>query len=1627
MKRRSRKTISILLAVLLVFAVGCSPAPRANVPSEPKLPEVQDEISAKAPAASGLRADALRSAEAFAQVSEQENLRLVSDGAGDRAHMISVSRQKTELSAVTEKYVPVQNAPEDEALAVTVAPAKEADFLTAADRMDGIRTVRKIAETSDTALYMISAEQSAAQLREELGQTAGVAQVGAPEEAEIPERDLAAEYEGPTQDEDGNLLVPFDVAYPGLMEQGQYAADHILIKTPADFAGVPTREMKLAGLTGLTRFMQTDEGDWYRAEFAEGLSVDSVLKKTRSLTTVLCAEYDFSCEAATDEPSDPEPGDPELLDEVTQNPRAAEQWYLDSCGIQEAWSFLKEHEVPAGGAHNVIVAVIDTGVDYTHPDLATSMWINQDEIPNNGIDDDSNGYVDDVYGADMISNRGDPMDDNGHGTHVAGIIGAANNNEGIVGVAYNTQIMAVKAGQQTGIFNQSDVAEAIIYAWQNGADVINMSFGGGAISLAVQEALTAAYTRCVLVAAAGNQGSPNEQTFSYPGLPSYPAALSYVVGVMSVSPYGTESVFTNWDAAQQNSVEYEVYAPGERILSTFPGGRYVYMNGTSMASPIVAGIAALLRSWYTDRDMYPSRYISAQLAATSEEHPGCIPDHGSHNIPMTVNAFDGLTRLPKPEVHLYDFYLNDNDDGYVDAGDTLELGLVLRNRWGMSKDTVVTLDTRSWLGADANDGTPLNGPENQYVEIVKGTAELGTVGTYNTRSMLIRDENDQSITGIEDPLILKISRNCPNDYYITIRVHITYKNGLDGTDEAEYGTDVIYGPESQGETFTFTVRNGTIKKGRITEDEIWSKDNLYIVPESLFIADGATVTVEPGTRIQFYSSRTEESYGELRPAMITVEGAFIAQGTFEEPVQMFPSDLFDEFSVRIVKQMNGKLSLRYCTVKNPEINASDIDHCLFDQVYDKERVRMFDMGNYRVYDGASIVQATTVENSVFKNLCCDPSISGVFKHSIFSECTLAYGNWRSDQVRFDQCVFTGSGGCIYNIQNFNGWTKLEGSEPLSLQKVWENESSDYWVVWSLYSNSFRSYLCSEAFAESLGGYLACFETEEELLDLLSAEKTDFAVIGLQAGQRTWVNGAPVGSWLVGHEEMVNTFNPYYYIHDGKLCIGYAGYNTLIELPKTDGEALTKEDIQEKYLEFVNGGYNAFSGNAILNDFRIRDVNSWFRLKGDSGRDKQSVSGNWWGTVDEDLISKMLIDFDYAANCIDLDPEPWLTEPPEDVWPFVTDAYVLDSNGERAYTIGNETATFVVEFNRDMDMDYGLRVRFGAAEPYAEYEVEGAFVTPRRWEGVYTLKTTIENGTQFFRIENGRAADDHWLTLCEMPARYAFEIDVTGAMAMMMQANATADGIDLTWVQDDYDTLAGYNVYRSDKEDGLYRRLNNTVIPVGEEHFFDDTVLPGKLYYYNFTVVLSDMSETPPSGKITAMSMDTMAPNLYHTPVHTAYLGSNLVISATATDNLALRSVTLFYRTVGAEGWTQLGMDPFNDKYSAVIPADKLTLDGLEYYIEAFDGVNTTRRGSPEAPYVVTIRTILDPSNKGDVDGDGAITNKDALMIVQAINDLLNLTEEQFLRADLNGDGELSSAEALRILKYVNGKVTTLEG
>lgn len=380
--------------------------------------------------------------------------------------------------------------------------------------------------------------------------------------------------------------------------------------------------------------------------------------------------------------------------------------------------------------------------------------------------------------------------------------------------------------------------------------------------------------------------------------------------------------------------------------------------------------------------------------------------------------------------------------------------------------------------------------------------------------------------------------------------------------------------------------------------------------------------------------------------------------------------------------------------------------------------------------------------------------------------------------------------------------------------------------------------------------------------------------------------------------------------------------------------------------------------------------------------------------------------------------------PETVWPVVRSVSLRDANGEAITTVGAGKTTFTVTFNRDMDTEMPLQVRFGSSYPYADFEVAGQWLDSRTWEGSTTMTSLIANGIQYWAIANGRSAEGH-LKLYKDWGRFSFNIDTSSALAMTMQAEAADDGVILTWAQDDFDTLAGYNVYRCDREDGQYAKLNTSVIPADVKTFTDTNVTPGQMYYYNFTVVKTDLSESDTSGKISVRAKDTMAPNIYHDGVYSAFTGGKLIISATADDNLQIDKVELFYRVTGTESWKVVTMTAVNDRYSAVIPSSDVTTDGLEYYIRAFDGVNYAYKGTAEQPYAVAVSEAVDRSALGDVNGDGQINVLDALMVLQAINDRLNLDAEQFARADLNGNKTLEAVEVLTILQYANGIIGSL--
>ncbi len=335
---------------------------------------------------------------------------------------------------------------------------------------------------------------------------------------------------------------------------------------------------------------------------------------------------------------------------VPNDPRFAEMWGLNNIGQTggtadadvdgpEAWD-------KKTGSHAVTVAIIDTGVAYNHADLAANMWINSGEIPDNGIDDDRNGYVDDVRGWNFASNNNDPMDDQGHGTHTAGTVGAVGNNAtGVTGVAWQVKIMPLKFLTANGSGSALGAARAILYASAMGAKISNNSWGGGGYSQTIENAIATANQRGMLfVVAAGNSNANNDAVASYPCNSRQPN----VICVAATDHNDNRASFSNYGA-----VNVDLGAPGMSILSTVPTGTcglcsssgYRFLSGTSMATPHVAGAAALVLAQFPGLGAIEVKNLLLQSVDKVASLSGRTVTGGRLNVNRALTATAATTQV----------------------------------------------------------------------------------------------------------------------------------------------------------------------------------------------------------------------------------------------------------------------------------------------------------------------------------------------------------------------------------------------------------------------------------------------------------------------------------------------------------------------------------------------------------------------------------------------------------------------------------------------------------------------------------------------------------------------------------------------------------------------------------------------------------------------------------------------------------------------------------------------------------------------------------------------------------------------------------------------------------------------
>lgn len=540
----------------------------------------------------------------------------------------------------------------------------------------------------------------------------------------------------------------------------------------------------------------------------------------------------------------------------------------------EAWEI-------STGSKDIVVGVIDSGVDHSHPDLIGNMWVNPGEIAGDGVDNDGNGYVDDIHGINAITNSGDPMDDNGHGTHVAGTIGATgNNSEGVVGVNHTTSMVGCKFLSAAGTGSSSDAIKCIDYMVglkNNGVNlrITNNSWGGGGFSQAVYDSITAAELADMLfVAAAGNDAVDNDVN------PHYPSSYDHD-SVFAVA--GTNHTDGMYSDSQWGLTSVDIAAPGRNVLSTVPGNGYATFSGTSMATPHVAGAAALALAVNPE---LTTAELKELLMTTGDDNAATqgltvsgkrlnvknALDNADPTPGFTLKASPGIQTIVAGDTAVYSFDVGSiaewNGDVSLAVTGNLD-GAVL-------SATTVSPGTSFELSVPTTAETPwgdysfeVTGTSGELVKSASVNLKVNPQGLNdfvysNEQAVAIPDNNAEGVTStidIADDLLIfgsnvyvDISHTWIGDLTVTLTSPsgttgiLHNKTGGSGTDITQTFSSNAFNGESSTGTWTLNVADhadqdtGTLNNWSITLSA--TGEALPSAPEAAFsyAADGLTTT-----------------------------------------------------------------------------------------------------------------------------------------------------------------------------------------------------------------------------------------------------------------------------------------------------------------------------------------------------------------------------------------------------------------------------------------------------------------------------------------------------------------------------------------------------------------------------------------------------------------------------------------------------------------------------------------------------------------------------------------------------------------------------------------------------------------
>lgn len=525
-------------------------------------------------------------------------------------------------------------------------------------------------------------------------------------------------------------------------------------------------------------------------------------------------------------------------DTYTAEPLYTEQWGPAAINLDQLWAVPKLE-----GAERPVIAILDTGIDITHPDLEANIWTNPAESTGaEGEDDDNNGFADDVHGWDFINQTAKIADYNGHGTHCAGIAAAVGDNGiGITGANPDAYIMPITVMQSDGTGDVATIIQGIDYATDNGASFLSMSFGGYTYSIAEEQALAKAYSKATLVAAAGNNGF-----CIYPehlGATFFPAGFTFVLGVQTVTESGIVG-WSNYDCdgpiysmfGEEQLYNYELRAPGVNIYSTYPQGRYKMMNGTSMACPLAAGaISRLMQCKDFTYQVLNREILFGDLIHGANQQTGIMDIMAAYNITDADRV---------PTLWLVSTELNDEAEGdgdfRPDAGEIIDLYPTLRNDWGNATNIRIHLE----MGDELEDST--------LIEFISNDVDFG------------KNLSGYGKAKSENPIRFKVSENCVDGRHIKLKLIATCDNATNTIEQ----------------NFIIVVENGVEIGGMIDHDMTLYPNVHYIVTTSLAVPENVTLTIKPGAVLKF-------KYG----TGIACNGNFICKGTPDSLITFTKGDL----------------------------------------------------------------------------------------------------------------------------------------------------------------------------------------------------------------------------------------------------------------------------------------------------------------------------------------------------------------------------------------------------------------------------------------------------------------------------------------------------------------------------------------------------------------------------------------------------------------------------------------------------------------------------------------------------------------------------------------------------------------